>query len=325
MFDVISFGTATLDVFLRSPEMKVEGIDDEKDICVRYGAKLEVNEIYFEIGGGGTNSAVTFARQGLKAACVVQIGDDFAGEKVISDLKKDNIDLSLIDIEKGIYTDYSNILWAPDGGRTILVYRGHTRLEAKNVAWDKLDTQWFYVSSLEGNLEVVLRLVSSFPQVKIALNPGGRELKQKEVLLSLLPKITQFNVNKEEMMEFLGIKEIKEIGELLREAKRLPCEYIVITDDRRGAYLWDKQNLAWYHSGIFEGSPRFETTGAGDSFGSGLVTGLIKGDTLQDSLYLASANASSVVSKVGAKKGILTAEDLKNWPKEKLKIEKMTV
>lgn len=321
MFDVITFGSATLDVFLRSSGMEIETNDGEKDICVRHGAKLEVNEISFETGGGGTNSAVTFGRQGLKVACVVQIGNDFAGKKVLEDLKKEGVDTGLLDLEKDIYTDYATILWAGDGGRTILIYRGSTKLEVENIPWEKLDTKWFYVSSLEGNIEIVRKL--SETGKPIAWNPGGRELKQKDEVLKLLPQITQLNVNKEEMLELLGGDEKWELGDLLRKAQELPCEYVVITDDKRGAYLWQKSQGTWVHSGIFEDSPRVETTGAGDSFGSGLVTGLIGGKSLEDCLYLATANASSVVSQVGAKKGILRQEDLKNWPKEKLRVEKI--
>lgn len=321
MFDVITFGSATLDVFLRSPGLEVEMGGDGKDICVRYGAKLEVNEIYFESGGGGTNSAVTFARQGLKTACVVQIGDDFAGSKVSADLAKEGVSLDLIDIQKGTYTDYSTVLWAPDGGRTILVYRGPTKLEIANVAWDKLETEWFYVSSLEGNLEIMEKLTGLGK--KIAWNPGGRELKQKEAILKLLPQVTQFNVNKEEMEQLLADGRPMEIKELLKLAQSLPCQWIVITDDRRGAYLWDRENSVWWHSGIYEKSLRVETTGAGDSFGSGLVTGLIKQLPLQEALHLAAANSSSVVAQVGAKKGILKLTDLAAWPKDELLIEKM--
>lgn len=321
MFDVITFGSATLDVFLRSPGMEVETGGDGKDICVRYGAKLEVNEIHFESGGGGTNSAVTFARQGLKTASVVQVGDDFAGYKISADLTKEGISTELINVQKDTHTDYSTVLWAPDGGRTILIYRGPTKLEMGNVPWDKLEAPWFYVSSLEGNLEIVKRLVGL--NRKIAWNPGSRELKQKEELLTLLPRITQFNVNKEEMEQLLAGGRPTDIGELLKLARELPCEFVVITDDRRGAYLWDKKSLTWWHSGIFEKSPRLETLGAGDSFGSALVTGLIKNWSFEETLYFAAANSSSVVAQVGAKKGILRPADLIAWPKTELAIEKI--
>lgn len=334
MFDVISLGTATADVFLRSEGMQVEGTESEKNLCFRLGAKLEVNEIYFGYGGGGTNSAVTFGRRGLNTAVIVQVGDDNNGRKILADLQKENIDTGLINVHSG-HTDYSTILWAPDGNRTILVYRGKTKLEVEDVPWDKLETKWFYVSSLEGNLDIINKLSNcQIANCKIMWNPGGRELKQKEKVIALLPKITVLNLNKEEMEELVDedekwevSREVRvrsgEINGLLKKASRLPCEYIVITDDKRGAYLWDKKNATWWHCGIFEDSPRAETTGAGDAFGSGLATGFIRGLPLEDCLYLASANASSVVSKVGAKAGILTVEGLKNWDKSKLKIEKI--
>ncbi len=326
-FDVISLGTATLDVFLRSPEMQIEKEADGKDICVRYGAKLEVNEIHFETGGGGTNTAITFARQGLKTAAVAQIGEDFAGQKVITDLKREGVVTSFLDVRKEIFTDYSTILWAADGGRTILIYRGKTRLEEEGIAWDKMRAHWFYVASLEGNLGILKRIIRDLVpryQSKIAWNPGNRELAMKEELRKLLPAITVLNLNKEEMMALLGTRE-KDIKKILKKAQLLPCPLIVITDEWKGAYLWEKASETWWHSGIFEEAPRFETTGAGDSFGSGFVTGLIKGWGLLDCLYLATANASSVVAKVGAKEGILTEKDLASWPKEKLKIEKISI
>lgn len=323
-FDVISLGTATYDVFLRSEGMKVENNDGMKDLCFRLGAKLEVGEIYFDYGGGGTNSAVTFARQGLKTATVVQVGDDYNGKKILEDLQKESVDTSLVDVQAG-FTDYSTILWAPDGGRTILVYRGKTRLEVQNVPFEKLQAPWFYISSLEGNLEIVSRLASDFTSAKIAWNPGGRELKQKDEVLKILPRITVLNLNKEEMEELLNVQLPITNDQLLKEAQKLPCEYVVITDDRKGAYLWDRANTVWLHCGIFEDSPRYETTGAGDAFGSGFVLGLVKGESLEDCLYLASANASSVVAQVGAKKGILKKEDLHSWDKGKLKIEKMSI
>lgn len=321
MFDVISLGTATLDVFLKSTGLDIETQNGEKDICVSYGAKIEVNEIFFESGGGGTNSAVTFARQGLKVASIVQVGDDFAGEKIIADLKKEGIETSFINIQEKSYTDYSTILWAKDGGRTILVYRGKTRLESIHVPWGDLETKWFYLSSLEGNLEIVKEIISHFPSVKIAWNPGSRELNQKNELISLLPEITQFNVNKEEMEELINNGKSTETKELLKMVQKLPCQYIVITDDKRGAYIWDRKKSVWLHTGIYKNAPRLETTGAGDSFGSGLVTGFIKGKGLDDSLYLASANATGVIGQVGAKKGILFENELTNWPKKELQIE----
>lgn len=328
MYDVISIGSATLDVFIRSKGLEIERDGGAKDICVRYGAKIPVDELYFESGGGGTNTPVTFARQGLKTASIVKLASDFAGKKIKEDLEKEGVDTRFIvkDVEE--MTDYSTILWAPDGGRTILVYRGKTRLEESEIPFDQLETKWFYISSVEGNFEVIEKCVVHClgSGIKIAWNPGGNEIKQKEALSVMLDNITLLNLNKEEMGELLGVTgEVGNIKELLKKAQELPCEYIVVTDDKNGSYLYQKKQDFWWHCGIFEDVPRVETTGAGDSFGSGLVTGLIKGYSSENCLKIASANAGSVVNQVGAKKGILRAEEVEKWLKKNILLERLDI
>jgi len=329
MFDIISIGSATLDVFLRAKGLEVEKQDGAKEICVPYGAKINVEEIHFESGGGGTNSAVTFARQGLKTASIIKIGDDFAGKKVKRDLEGEEVDSSLIVEEKGGYTDYSTILWAPDGGRTVLVYRGKSKLEVEEIPWERLKSKWFYISSVEGNLEIIKKIqkFKGFKGlkglIKIAWNPGGKELEQREKALALLPAIEVLNLNKEEMEKLLKMEDGRwKMEELLSEAQNLPCRYVVITNERNGSYLWNGK--IWLHAGIYKDAPRIEATGAGDAFGSGLVSGLIKGFSLENCLRLASANASSVVGKVGAKKGILHKREVKTWMSKKLNIQELT-
>ena len=326
MFDVITIGSATLDVFVRSKGLEIEKEDGAKDICVRYGAKIPVDELYFESGGGGTNTAVTFARQNLKVASIVKVADDFAGKKVVEDLKGEGVDTNFVVFERGGMTDYSTILWAPDGGRTILVYRGKTKVEAEEVPWEKLETKWFYVTSVEGNLEIMSKVKSQKSKVKIAWNPGGGELAQREKLIPLLEGITLLNLNKEEMMQLLGSGGEKwEMGQLLEKAAGISCENVVITDDRNGSYLHQKGQDFWWHCGVFEDIPKYESTGAGDAFGSGLVSGLVKGFDIENCLKLATANASSVVCHVGAKKGILKAEEIQNWLNKEIAMNRIKV
>ena len=57
--------------------------------CFPLGSKIEVKEIVMTTGGG-TNTAVTFGRQGFKTACVGVVGNDVIGEEVLAELKKKN-------------------------------------------------------------------------------------------------------------------------------------------------------------------------------------------------------------------------------------------
>ena len=60
-------------------------------------------------------------------------------------------------------------------------------------------------------------------------------------------------------------------------------------------------------AGIYAEVNVVDRTGAGDAFGSGFLSQWILGKSLRNSVVFASANSTSVVTKVGAKAGILKA------------------
>jgi len=56
-----------------------------------------------------------------------------------------------------------------------------------------------------------------------------------------------------------------------------------------------------------------DQTGAGDGFGAGFITGLTKGWEVEKSLKLGIANGASVVTKIGAKEGLIKEKELDFW------------
>ena len=67
MFDIVTFGSATWDVFLSTKDFKIlkaKQFVSSKGICFNLGSKIKVKTIKFSFGGGGTNTAVSFANQG---------------------------------------------------------------------------------------------------------------------------------------------------------------------------------------------------------------------------------------------------------------------
>ena len=74
-----------------------------------------------------------------------------------------------------------------------------------------------------------------------------------------------------------------------------------------------------YHVGLYEDVKVKDTTGAGDAFGSGFLARFASGHSFEESLIFASANSTSVITELGAKKGILTGtEKLHLMPIEKV-------
>lgn len=321
-FDTISFGSATLDVFIKSPSLKViesNEVETRQALIAPYGAKCEVERLVISSGGGGTNTAVGFSRLGLKAAVVARCGWDFAGKIVRQKIKQEGVIDSLLVQVEGEETDYSTILIGPDGGRTIFVYRGGTRLGQSVIDFQQLNSFWFYASSLEGNLELLSALVNQAQKnhIKLAVNPGRRELEQREALLKIAQGFNVLIVNREEAAKLLGVTVAeKKVFEKLTQA--LPKAIVVVTNGAQGV----KVNLPGKGQLISDGFKvkTADSTGAGDGFGCGFVAGLAKGWQIEKALKLGVSNGASAVTKIGAKAGLIKEEEIDFWLKKPLQI-----
>lgn len=319
MFDIITIGTATRDVFLQSLELKVLrdprhlreiGFSTGEAECFALGSKIGVEKPVFTVGGGAANAAVTFARQGLKTAALLRVGQDEEAEAVLKRLKSENI-TSFAVRARNEGTAYSTILLTETGERTILVYRGASEgLTKKEVPFSKFGkTRWAYITpgGISSNLMKELIIYLKKRGVMIAMNPSRYYLEQGGAKLkSFLEKIDIVIVNREEASLLTGIDYGKS-REIFKKFDDLVPGIAVVTAGAEGAAVSDGRYL--YKAGIFKEKKLVDRTGAGDAFGSGFVAGLILKRDIHYALRLASANATSVVEKIGAEEGILTARD----------------
>ncbi len=309
MVKIAAFGAASQDVFVSGKAIKAE-LDlrtneymEEFTQDFKLGAKITVDSVIFSTGGGATNAAVTFARQGIDSAFVGKLGDDMAGHGVVSELDKENVDTSGVIYHPTEGTQYSTVLLADNGERTILVYRGaansHTASDYAQYDFSGLD--WIYISSFGGAFEALDTVITRAKQagVKIMFNPGDAELKSVEKLKPLLEDIDVLSVNKEEMKK---IVEGESGEELVRHAMHY-CPVAIVSDGPNGVFATDGKTIV--RAGMYEDVPVIDRTGAGDAFGSGFLSQWALGKSLKDAIVFASANSTSVVTKIGAKEGIL--------------------
>ena len=328
-FDVITIGTATRDAFIKSEHFHVDPdhhVLGGKGLVMALGAKLEVPEIFFSTGGGATNAAVTFCRQGQRTACIAVIGNDDAGHAVLNDLEKEHVFTGLIHREHKA-TAFSLLLEPKSGERTVLIHRGVSEnLKASGVNWNNIDTKWFYISSLAGNIALLKHIVSFAREkgMRLAYNPGGKELHQRSRIMPLLKYIEVLIVNREEasLITGVGFEKQKEMFDIW---DKMSPGINVMTDARNGVTVSDGNYL--YHAGIYKEKKMIDRTGAGDAFGSGFVASLM--DFPQDierAIRLGSANATAKVEGMGAKYGLLTKSQFekdKRW--RKLTITKVRI
>ncbi|MDI6821027.1 MAG: carbohydrate kinase family protein [Patescibacteria group bacterium] len=321
MFDILTIGTVTRDVFLTSSCFKV--LRDPKHLealgfktgeaeCFALGSKIEVQEPIFATGGGAANTAVTFRRQGLKTGLIAKLGNDDLGKAVANDLKKEKISL-IVSRKKDDGTAYSIILLTESGERTILVYRGASEdFKKKDIPSKKLNCKWAYITPGAIPFSVIKELVFLLKKkgIKIAFNPSKHYLDfGAEKLTPILKNLDLVIVNREEASYLTGVL-YKNERLIFKKFDDLVSGIAVITDGVRGAKVSDGKYL--YSAGVFKEKKLIDRTGAGDAFGSGFVAGLIEKGDIHYALRLATANATSVVEQIGTQTGILTKKEFLN-------------
>lgn len=305
-FDVVTFGSAFVDVYLSSDEFKTVKTDSSPTgaaVCEVYGGKMAVADQVITTGGGGTNVAVGFERLGLQTAAVVCVGRDDWGLYVRKELKREGVSLLYVQ-QVDEPTSYSTILVGKDGGRSALVYRKASNLLSwYKVEWGKLKPKWFYVTSLGGDLSMLTKIirVAQNKKIKVALNPGSKEIEAREKLKVFLPQVDVLMVNIQEAAKLTG-HEVLNKEEIYKDISRLGVKVVAITDGRRGAIAFQAGEMVKLPAKKLKA---VEETGAGDAFGCGLVAGLIGGLSLKQSLSMGVANGAAVTLYFGPKQGLL--------------------
>ncbi len=296
LFDTISIGSATLDIFLRADSFAVNEKSGKEFIYIEEGAKHNVDEFALQSGGGGSNTAVGWARLGLRAALIAEVGKDLAASVIQQELEREKVDLSLLVKEKSEHTAVSVLLISGDGGRTAITARGAANLlTASDIDWEKLHTNWLHLSSL-GNNELIVRAAAHCREhrIRFSWNPGGRELAELESGALHLNEVrpTLFYLNEDEAVR------LTKAGYQLEQGG----EIVIVTNGKKGG--------RWYeHGQWFEFNARetkvVQETGAGDAFLTGVVAGYLHDRRTIEAIEWGKLEAASVVQYMGAKTGLL--------------------
>ena len=307
MARIVSLGSALQDIYLvdRDDFGSIDYENTSKFKTLELGSKYDIDKLDFYVGGGGTNSAVVFARSGHETIYLGNLGHDPAGEAVLSLLDQEGVDTSYISYPRRGRTGCSVILLdAKSGERTVLTFRGASAKfdNLGEADLDLISPDWLYVTTLRGDMGTLLRFFDRAKKLgtKIMFNPGVLELANPKQLLGLLPDVDVLLLNKREAASLVSGTVL---AELLAKLKNY-CQTVIITDGAMGGIATNGEKT--YRFGIYEDVKIKDTTGAGDAFGSGFLAALSSGKSFRESLIFASANSTSVVQQRGAKNGIIT-------------------
>jgi ribokinase len=340
MFDIITIGSVTRDAFFEVPKLKTipwKKTPSKKSFVLPLGEKLEVDKIFFTLGGNSANAAVTFSQLGFRTACVGKVGSDAGGREIRRRLDEEGVDTSMLTKTDKLATAYS-VLLLRGGERTVLGYHGASNLFGlKDIDRGQLKAKWWYLS-LSGESTKHFGEFISFARknrITVAFNPSGYHLKyHRKDILKHLKDISFLVLNEEEAAILSGIPFSKE-RQVFKKLDALMPGILAVTNGNKGATVSDGRFI--YKAGTFREKKLMDRTGAGDAFGSGFTAGLLmSGIGLSNigrvtpkqvvhALRLASANATATIEKLGATEGVLTKTGFKSprWKNLEVRAEKI--
>lgn len=326
---IITFGSATWDTFIGVPDrnlLKERIFPSGEGIGFNLGSKIDLKDAYFGFGGGGVNSAFTFKLQGFDVSYCGSVGDDIPGREIIAELKKMGIGTSLMQKNSQL-TNLSVIINSSAEDRTVLAYRGASeKLKKSGIEWDRLKASWFYLAPLSGGLSRLTYDIVSFAHkngIKVAMNIGNSQIALGEKKLApIFQKIDVLLMNEEEGALLAALK----YGDNLRIMERIDEMHQginVITRGSKGALISDRGERYDVSSLKIK---VVDAIGAGDAFGSGFVSGLIKSEMdIAWSARLGIANALSAIKIKGATTGLLSGSDDFMPVGKRIKVRRMGV
>ncbi|MDD5566941.1 MAG: carbohydrate kinase family protein [Patescibacteria group bacterium] len=325
IYSVVTIGGATRDImfYTTAGSLISNGQADlpQNLIGFEYGAKIMPSSTHFVFGGGGCNTAVGFARLGLKTAAFVRVGSDKDGKIIETELADENITTKYIEYDQKLSTGFSFfVIDEKTKEHVAFLYRGaNDNMKMTQTELERARTKWFYVSSLSDRhwqvtAHNLIDYLKSHKKTRLAWNPGETQLKRGRHGLASLFRLTQvLFLNKSEAIELVrsshgSIGQIHQPWPLLKAIQSWGPKIVAITDAERGAYVFDGQNR--YHEKAVKVKV-VDTTGAGDAFSSTFVAGIILfKNNVRRALRLAMINSSSVVSVIGAQPGLLSRSSI---------------
>ncbi len=332
MFDVITIGSATMDVFVECDEANIVSVyskDRKSDyMSYPYGSKMEISAFASNVGGGGVNTALNFANLGMNTSAICKIGDDIYSKGVMESLSKSNLDLSNVIQDSSVSTGFSIILLSFQGDRTVLAQRGaNATLKKSEINFEAIkNANLLYIAPLSGESNKVLASIVEYAEANgthVCFNAGTTSIKKGfEYIKKIIDTAEVVVMNKEEASMCTKIevrpdtREEKfsdklihpDIVSMLEKLKVGEKQVIVITDGKEGAYAFDGK--MFYQCDNFPAKV-VSTLGAGDAFASTFCAALTRTNfDIGKSLMYGAVNSASVVSNFGASEGFLTFDEI---------------
>ncbi|MEJ7849331.1 MAG: carbohydrate kinase family protein [Pyrinomonadaceae bacterium] len=293
-FDAAGFGTNAVDFLIQVPEYP------------EFNSKVELSDYVQAAGGEVATTMAGLQRLGLKTIYAGRFGSDAAGDIGVQSLVDEGVDVSFAERIEGARTQIAFIIIDERNGE-------------RTVIWQR-DAKLAYGESEAPLAAATLGKVLHFtPQDARACLAMAKSAKSEGVIVSIdidnlfegvdevLPYVDIMIASADFPEKFTGIQDKNAALKEIRS--RYGCGIVGVTLGETGSLLLCED--------IFIESPGFavpngckDTTGAGDSFRTGLLYGLLTGEPVEESAKMANAVAALKCRAIGARTALPNRNEL---------------
>lgn len=187
MSDVITIGSATMDVFVECDDASIVSVrlkDRSTDfMSYPYGSKLEIADFDTQVGGGGVNTATNFANLGFSTSAIFKVGDDIYSQGLFDFFRDKKVNLRSVIQDKSDSTGFSIILTSFEGDRTVLAHRGaNAHIKKSEIDFNAIkEAKLLYIAPLNGDSNKVLDDIVKFAKendTSVCFNAGTTGIKK---------------------------------------------------------------------------------------------------------------------------------------------------
>lgn len=305
MADVVSLGIHILDVLGRP----VTRIPPKQDVDL-------IEEIRLTVAGTAAGTSVDLAKLGVDVLAMGAIGDDAAGNFIVDTMGRYGIDTSGLRRKPGVPSSATMLPIRPNGERPALHVLGANAalteddidLAALRAARHVHFGGTYLLPQLDG--EPTGRVLRAAKEAGVSVSLDLIAIDRPdllEVLLPALPSVDYFMPGLDEARMICGLSDRREVIAFFLD--RGAAHTVFKMGDQGSSIAWrgDDGTIEEIRVPAFR-TTVVDSTGCGDAYCAGFITGLLKGWDLERCGRLGTAAAGLVITGLGSDAGIVDLE-----------------
>ncbi|MGI8670307.1 MAG: carbohydrate kinase family protein [Aridibacter sp.] len=295
-FDVVGFGTNAVDLLIQVPAYP------------EFDSKIELTDYTKSAGGEAATTLVGLTRLGIKTAYVGRFGDDEAGNYGLQTLIDEGVNIEFAEQIKGARTQIAFIIIDERNGERTVIWKRDKQLSFDETeVSDKIATLGKILHFTPHDTKACIKLAKIAQENNTIVSIDIDNIFEN--IEELLPLVDIFISSAEFAEKFTGIADKKDA---LKELKNCYDYKIAGMTLGETGSLMLCENEFIETKGFAVPNGCKDTTGAGDSFRTGFLYGLLNGETVETSAKMANAVAALKCREIGARTALPNISELED-------------